>query len=228
MVGRRQSRDVNLRASPLPMALVPTGLCPSELSRLHTTPNICKWTRRNDKKKQGTRFHQPAMLEFKLVEFIRAPIPREHHSVRVSFPNRIYMLQIRFIRPVCSRIIFQRYYTSGTKKNIDKRIVMANQQPPWTLPARQAEEPVLKVYNSLTRSKVCCGDLRKICLWSDCANRQSLFHGMGNMSNGTTVGPQYTMHHIWVMQGELSESSLMPVGMRWPPEIMSLRISCGG
>lgn len=32
---------------------------------------------------------------------------------------------------------------------------MAIQQPKWALPQRQAEEPVLKVYNSLTRTKVC-------------------------------------------------------------------------
>ncbi|KAF7985093.1 hypothetical protein HWV62_8979 [Athelia sp. TMB] len=30
---------------------------------------------------------------------------------------------------------------------------MANQQPHWSIPERQAEQPVLKVYNSLTRSK---------------------------------------------------------------------------
>lgn len=30
---------------------------------------------------------------------------------------------------------------------------MAIQQPKWALPQRQAEEPVLKVYNSLTRTK---------------------------------------------------------------------------
>lgn len=31
---------------------------------------------------------------------------------------------------------------------------MAVQQPVWKLPERRAEEPVLKVYNSLTRTKV--------------------------------------------------------------------------
>ncbi|OBZ70919.1 Cysteine--tRNA ligase, cytoplasmic [Grifola frondosa] len=30
---------------------------------------------------------------------------------------------------------------------------MAVHQPPWTLPTRKAEEPVLRVYNSLTRTK---------------------------------------------------------------------------
>lgn len=31
---------------------------------------------------------------------------------------------------------------------------MSVQQPTWNLPTRTSEEPVLKVYNSLTRSKV--------------------------------------------------------------------------
>ena len=31
---------------------------------------------------------------------------------------------------------------------------MAVQQPPWSLPTQKDPEPVLKVYNSLTRTKV--------------------------------------------------------------------------
>ncbi len=31
---------------------------------------------------------------------------------------------------------------------------MAVQQPPWSLPTQKDSEPVLKVYNSLTRTKV--------------------------------------------------------------------------
>lgn len=31
---------------------------------------------------------------------------------------------------------------------------MAVEQPPWALPTRSADEPVLRVYNSLTRTKV--------------------------------------------------------------------------
>ena len=34
------------------------------------------------------------------------------------------------------------------------RSCMAVQQPPWSLPTQKAPEPVLKVYNSLTRTKV--------------------------------------------------------------------------
>lgn len=32
---------------------------------------------------------------------------------------------------------------------------MAVQQPPWYLPKCKEDEPILKVYNSLTKSKVC-------------------------------------------------------------------------
>jgi hypothetical protein len=70
-------------------------------------------------------------------------------------------MQTRLITFVRSHFIFQRHCTSIAAKNIERRTVMANQQPPWTLPTRQTEEPVLKVYNSLTRSKVCCGHLRE-------------------------------------------------------------------
>lgn len=31
---------------------------------------------------------------------------------------------------------------------------MSEKQPPWNIPARDAEEPVLKIFNSFTRSKV--------------------------------------------------------------------------
>lgn len=52
------------------------------------------------------------------------------------------------------RSSLQRHCISGTKRNAEKPVVMANHQPPWTLPARQTDEPVLRIYNSLTRNKV--------------------------------------------------------------------------
>lgn len=64
------------------------------------------------------------------------------------------MLRIRLTRAVRSRFIFHRNCTSSPGKITQKHIRMANQQPAWTIPPRQADEPVLKVYNSLTRSKV--------------------------------------------------------------------------
>ena len=51
---------------------------------------------------------------------------------------------------------------------------MAAQQPAWKLPERKAEEPVLKVYNSLTRTKVRPLQLESD-LHSDVDLRRSLF-----------------------------------------------------
>ena len=31
---------------------------------------------------------------------------------------------------------------------------MSVQQPPWSIPKKQVEEPVLRIYNSLTKTKV--------------------------------------------------------------------------
>lgn len=31
---------------------------------------------------------------------------------------------------------------------------MSVQQPPWSIPEKQVEEPVLRIYNSLTKTKV--------------------------------------------------------------------------
>jgi tRNA synthetases class I (C) catalytic domain len=41
--------------------------------------------------------------------------------------------------------------------------------------------------------------------------RQNSFHATGTTLNGTTVDLLYTMHHIWVMQGELCPSILAPI-----------------
>jgi hypothetical protein len=38
--------------------------------------------------------------------------------------------------------------------NIDDAPKSSSSQPEWVKPVKEAEEPVLKVYNSLTRSKV--------------------------------------------------------------------------
>lgn len=62
---------------------------------------------------------------------------------RFTYMFRIPLHQLPFI--------FHRYH-STCQKNF---IRMSNQQPEWSIPIRQADEPVLNVYNSLTRSKVC-------------------------------------------------------------------------
>ncbi|KAF8236043.1 hypothetical protein L208DRAFT_1391482 [Tricholoma matsutake] len=45
----------------------------------------------------------------------------------------------------------QRSYISEVKAEHKAR--MSIQQPPWKLPERQTDDPVLKIYNSLTRTK---------------------------------------------------------------------------
>lgn len=59
----------------------------------------------------------------------------------------------RRVRPtlVLYRITLPRRLGS-TCQNI---AAMSAQQPSWNVPTRQVEEPVLKVYNSLTKTKVC-------------------------------------------------------------------------
>jgi hypothetical protein len=42
-------------------------------------------------------------------------------------------------------------------------------------------------------------------------NRQNSFHATGTTSNGTTVDLLYTMHRIWVMQGDFCTSFLAPI-----------------
>lgn len=84
------------------------------------------------------------------------------------------------------------------------------QQPAWSPPRDSVDEPTLKVYNSLTRTKVSTrGDwegapvcrmgglmtCRRIC-------RQSLSLATGGMSNGTIAALLYTMHHTWAMPGD--------------------------
>ena len=63
------------------------------------------------------------------------------------------MLSTRHIVLVATRVT--RISTrSCSALTTHKREAMSVQQPPWKLPVRKAEEPVLRVYNSLTRTKV--------------------------------------------------------------------------
>lgn len=64
------------------------------------------------------------------------------------------MLQIRLSLSVRSSFHFPRHCATAAIENTRIRTLMANPQPPWTLPVQQAGEPVLKLYNSLTRTKV--------------------------------------------------------------------------
>jgi cysteinyl-tRNA synthetase len=79
---------------------------------------------------------------------------------------------------------------------------MSVQQPPWTPPPRQREDPVLKVYNSLTKSKVSalpsqCNDLMD-------HRRLILLPAMDDASSGTTVDRRFMTLRIWDMPGSPS------------------------
>lgn len=57
--------------------------------------------------------------------------------------SRVALSSIRYLR---------RSYTVALKT--EHKVTMSVQQPPWKLPERQTDDPVLKIYNSLTRTKV--------------------------------------------------------------------------
>ena len=59
--------------------------------------------------------------------------------VRISFATRYLHNRIR------PSSITQKY------RNLSS---MSVQQPPWSIPEKQVEEPVLRIYNSLTKTKV--------------------------------------------------------------------------
>lgn len=87
------------------------------------------------------------------------------------------MLSLRLESLVCyrlPRLSLARTY-SATSYRFTERRKMAVQQPEWRLPAQKADEPVLKVYNSLTRTKVhACVDLISYML-SDHPSRLNLY-----------------------------------------------------
>ncbi|PSR70964.1 hypothetical protein PHLCEN_2v13140 [Hermanssonia centrifuga] len=75
---------------------------------------------------------------------------------------------------------------------------MSVEQPAWTIPARKVEEPVLKVYNSLTRTKV-HPTMQFISIVFLRSIRQNSYPQMVVMSNGITVDLLSMMLHIWDM-----------------------------
>ena len=59
----------------------------------------------------------------------------------------IFLLSSRRLSPRSPSLSALRYHHLSASR-------MAAQQPPWSLPTQSDPEPVLKVYNSLTRTKV--------------------------------------------------------------------------
>jgi hypothetical protein len=82
---------------------------------------------------------------------------------------------------------------------------MAHEQANWKAPLRLTGEPVLKVYNTLTRTKVGSSLLVRSFVQLVCfIFRTCLLRATGGASNGTTVDPLYTTLLTWAMQGVLS------------------------
>ena len=73
--------------------------------------------------------------------------------------------------------------------------------PTWYEPQREVEEPVLRVYNSLTRSKVCDERLFQL---GGLNGRMCSSRGEPDKSIGTTAVPQCMTCHTWVMLGQLN------------------------
>ena len=58
------------------------------------------------------------------------------------------------LSPSARKLLLRSFSTSTICYRDSARLCMAVQQPPWSLPTQKAPDPVLKVYNSLTRTKV--------------------------------------------------------------------------
>lgn len=98
-------------------------------------------------------------------------------------------------------VLLRHPHFSSARNQVQPTLPMSVQQPPWSVPKRQSEEPVLRIYNSLTKTKVSLKFCQPYRERSHMIYRQSLSHVMVVMSNGTTVVPQFMMLHIWDMQG---------------------------
>jgi len=58
------------------------------------------------------------------------------------------------IVPFANRCLHRRirpFFTAQKNRHLSS---MSIQQPPWSIPEKQVEEPVLRIYNSLTKTKV--------------------------------------------------------------------------
>ena len=53
-----------------------------------------------------------------------------------------------------TRYLHKRIRPSSITQKYRHLSSMSVQQPPWSIPEKQVEDPVLRIYNSLTKSKV--------------------------------------------------------------------------
>lgn len=132
-------------------------------------------------------------------------------SVLIKRTYHVTLLNIAIVRVTvmirtCSSVV--KHFPSGfLLRRIHRSSAINNQmsaqQPAWSLPKRQSEEPILKVYNSLTKTKVSLNFCQPSGERSYIIYRQNSSHVTAAISNGITVVPQCTMLHIWGMQGKI-------------------------
>lgn len=102
-----------------------------------------------------------------------------------------------------SPIIFQVKHHSARLFGSSLKI-MSHEQPIWNPPSRQTAEPVLKLYNTLTRTKVrafkyrACDNAHPPHVF---VSRTSSFQVKEGALNGTTAALPYTMLRIWATRG---------------------------
>jgi len=74
----------------------------------------------------------------------------------LASPDARHMLLTR-IKP--QTFLRLRNYSSSVGEKLVGTLSMSVQQPPWTIPVKEHQESVLKIYNSLTRTKVRIGNV---------------------------------------------------------------------
>ena len=93
--------------------------------------------------------------------------------------------------------------------------------PPWKKPTREVQTPVLRVYNSLTRSKVSL-EVPTSRWQADhqlLSSRTSLSLLEVTESTGIIVDRQYTTLHTWATRGMSTCGSSLRNGSRWSQEL---------
>lgn len=79
------------------------------------------------------------------------------------------------------RIPSSRSFSLTPRQDCSRSTTMAVQQPRWSLPTQTAPEPVLKVYNSLTRTKVRHPIPRSVVYVAEALRRRSSCRRTGGM-----------------------------------------------
>lgn len=99
--------------------------------------------------------------------------------------------------------------------NVHFFTMSSKQQPEWLEPTNSIEEPVLKVYNSLTHTKARFGGLSFQKMYSRhvasvLEHRRPSYHNRVDTSSGITAVRLYMMPRIWAMPGKPEFSQVLP------------------